>query len=210
MVVSSEEILEGRKQLQAQINRLPEGQREQAQEQLNSMTDEAIAAMIEQQRGQGFQRRGETQSQKGIFRMLVDGDIPSKKIDENKEVIAIISKKAISKGHIILIPKKAIGDSKFLPGSAFSFAKKIAGKISLKLKASSCEIQTESSFGEAIVNVIPVYDKPLSVNSPRYDASEEEMEEVYKLLRVVKKPEVIRIKKPQREEKVLKLRRRVA
>ena len=147
---------------------------------------------------------------KGIFRMIVDGDIPSKKVDENKESIAVISKRAISRGHVLIIPKKLARDSKEIPSSAFSMAKKISKKIISKLKASSAEIQTESAFGETVVNVIPVYDKPVNVNSPRYEVSEDEMSELEKLLKFVKKPKVIRIKKkPANQGPVLKLKMRI-
>ena len=50
--------------------------------------------------------------------------------------------------------------------------------ISLKLKASNCEIQAESKFGEIIVNVIPIYDKPLNLNSQRKEATEEELNKI--------------------------------
>jgi len=73
------------------------------------------------------------------------------------------------------------------------------------------EIQTSRAFDEVIVNVIPVYDKRVDVNSVAYEASEEELNEVHKSLRVVKTPkkEVIKVKKKTEKEEVIKLKRRV-
>ena len=142
--------------------------------------------------------------------MIVDGDVPSKKIDENKDSIVVVSVKAVSKGHFLIIPKTAVGDAKLLPGSLFGLAKKTAKRISSKFDAASVEIQTEKVFGEVILNVIPVYEKPVSLNSHRYDVSESELDEVYRKLRVVKKEKVVRIKRETKsQEKVLKLRKRI-
>ena len=203
MALTPEQVIELKKQLLEQIKHLPSGQREQAQEQIDNMSEAALESMLKQQ------TRKDLQTQKGIFRMLVDGEIPSKKIEENKEVIAVVSKRAISKGHVLIIPKKVIGDAKLLPSAAFALAKKIAKKLSSKFNAKTSEIQTERAFGEVVVNVIPVYDSEVNINSPRYEATEEEMEEVYKKLRVIEKPKKEKIKIKKKETEVLQLRRRV-
>lgn len=212
MALTPEQVQELKKQLSEQIQNLPEDQKAQAQEQIDSMSPEALEGMLRQQQaqmGSGI-GQGSQQPQKGIFRMLVDGDIPAKKVDENKECVAVVSKRAISKGHVLVIPKKSVSDSKLLPSSAFTLAKKIARKFATKFKASGAEIQTEAAFGEVIVNVFPVYGKPVSVDSERYDASEEEMQEVYEKLRIIVRPkkEVIRTR-ARKESEALKLRRRV-
>ena len=106
--------------------------------------------------------------------------------------------------------EKAVSDAKMLPAGVFGLAKKIAKKFATKLKAESSEIQTESAFGEVVVHAIPVYDKPVNINSPRNEASDEEMEEVYKKLRKIEKPKVVKIRKETKKKaEVLKLRRRV-
>jgi histidine triad (HIT) family protein len=207
MVLTPEQVKELKRQLSEQIKNLPEEQKKQAQAQIDSMSAEALETMLRQQQAQ----QGSQGGQKGIFRMLVDEDIPAKRVDENKEVIAVVSKRAASKGHVLIIPKKPVGDAKNLPSSAFTLAKKIAKRIEAKLKANSSEIQTERAFGEVIVNVMPVYDKPVGVGSERYEASDEEMEEVYQKLIVVKKQKIekVKIKKEPKKKAVLKLKRRI-
>jgi diadenosine tetraphosphate (Ap4A) HIT family hydrolase len=207
MVYTPEQVVEVKKQIVEQTKHLPVEQQAQIKEQLEKMSPEQLELFVQQQQA------GQQQSQenkKGIFRMIVDGDVPSKKIDENKDAIVVVSVRAVSKGHCLVLPKKPVGDANLMPASVFTLAKSVAKKIGSKLKAKSTEIQSESAFGEVVVNVIPVYDNPVNLSSQRYEVKEGELEEVWKKLRVVKKPKVERIKiKKKKATKVLKLRRRV-
>lgn len=202
MSLTPEQISELKKQLSTQVQHLPEAQKKAAQKQIDEMSDEAIESMLEQQKSK--------EPQKPIFRAIIDGDMPSKKIDENKDAIAVLDIRPISKGHAIIIPKSQIKDSKSIPSSVFNLAKKISKKMQNKLKATSTEIQTESKFGEIILNIIPVYDKPMSLTSPRTEMSEEELFEIQKKLASVKKPKVIKLgPKPTKSSNLVKLKRRI-
>lgn len=147
------------------------------------MSDESIETMLEKQK----------KSQKPIFRAIVTGEIPAKIIDENKEAIAVLDTRPISKGHSIIIPKKEIKDGKEMPAQAFALAKKVAKRISNKLNAKSTEIQTEFKFGEIIINVIPVYDKPVSLNSQRTEVPEPQLSELAQLLKAKKRVKKIKL-----------------
>lgn len=207
MVYSEEQILEVKKQILEQTKNLPVGQRAEIEEQIDAMSAEELEIFVQQQMA-GKETRQE--SQKGIFRMIADGDVPSKKIAENKEAVAVVSVKAVSRAHVLIIPKKPAGDANSIPASVYNLARVVAKKIVSKFDAKSTAIQTENAFGEVVVNVIPIYDKPLGITSPRYDVGEKELEEVYLKLRIVKKPKIERIKKTvKKEAEVLKLRRRV-
>jgi hypothetical protein len=59
-----------------------------------------------------------------------------------------------------------------------------------------------------VINIIPIYDKPLDIYSERYNASNEELDEVYKILKTIPKPKVIK-QEPKKQSKVIKLQRRV-
>ena len=88
--------------------------------------------------------------------------------------------------------------------------KKISKKMSSKLKANYVEIQTSSAFGEVVINVIPVYNSEVNISSQTYEASNEEMEEVYQKLRFLRKQSIPRIKiESPPTGKVLKLKRRI-
>jgi len=201
MALTQEQVQELKKQLSEQIQHLPPNQKDEAQKQIDNMSSEALESMLNQQK---------KEPQESIFRAIISGKIPSKKIDENKESIAVLDIKPISKGHTIIIPKNPCKSSKDLKTPSFSLAKKISKKIISKLKAQGTEIQTEFKFGETIINIIPIYDKPLTISSERYDASEKELNEVFLKLRTIKKPKTIKIKKAKPTSKeIIKLNRKI-
>src|SRR3989344_4190044 len=176
-MLTPEQIEELKEQLSEQIQHLPQEQREAAQQQINSMSAEALEAMLKQQKT----------SQKSVMRMIIDGEIPSHKLDENKEALAVLDIKPVSKGHILVIPKQKTILTSALHPQVLTLARKLARHLVRKLKAKNTEIQTENKFGEQVINVIPVYDKPVTLNSHRYDASEKELSGLIALLRVKKR-----------------------
>ncbi len=185
-MLSKEQILELKKQLSEQIANLPPEKKAEAQSQIDAMSPEALELMLEEQRSP---QTKSPKNSKGIFRLIVSGEIPSKIVEENSVCMAVLEIKPLSKAHLIIIPKFPIKTANKIPSKAFSLAKKLAKRIEAKFKAQSVEIQTETKFGEQILNVIPQYaDTPLK----RYDAQEAELAEVYNKLKVEK---VIRIKK---------------
>lgn len=203
MSLTKEQIIEAKKQLLEQIQHLPPEQKAQAQEQINSMSDETIEEMLNQQRS----------SSNKIFRMIVESEIPSVKLDENEKAIAVLSTKSISRGHTIIIPKFPITKEKEMPKEAHELSEKISKKIMESLKAKSTSIIAEKNFGEVILDVIPIYDKPLSLQSKREDLPLEDLEKVkseINIVKISKNPELekIKIKKP-RKAKPLKLKRRI-
>jgi diadenosine tetraphosphate (Ap4A) HIT family hydrolase len=206
MALTPEEILELKAQLREQVSHLSEPQKSSALKQIDSLSPQALEAMIKQQ-----QSTSKGASQKGVFRSIVDGDIKSFILTENKDSIAVLDIKPISKAHTIIIPKKPLTDSKLLPNSCFSLAKKIAKKISKKLNAKSSEIQTEYKFGELIINVIPIYDKSLNLLSPRTDAKESDLQNLYDQLKIIKNPRKPKVKtaKPIQPSSTLKINRRI-
>lgn len=208
MALTPEQITNIKEQLKSQTSNLPEDKKIQAIEEIDSLSPEAIESLLKQQSRSSKSEK----EQKTIFRMLVDKDIPSTIIDENKFVIAVLDINPISKGHIMIIPKKPVSDSKMLPTQAFSLAKKLAKKVSLKLSAKSAEIQTESKFNEVIINLIPCYTEPLNINSPRSKSTVEQLEKIASLLRPKQKSKIekIKIKKVKNsEDQILKLPKRI-
>jgi diadenosine tetraphosphate (Ap4A) HIT family hydrolase len=209
MVYTKEQSEEVIRQILEQTKHLSAEQRAAIEDQLQKMTPEELEAFVQEQMGA---QKSRPENQKGIFRMIVDGDVPSKKICENSDAIGVVSVRAVSKGHVLIIPKKPVGDANSMPAGAYNLARQVGKKVTSKLKAKSTAIQTENAFGEVVINVIPIYDKPLSMTSPRYEVKEGELEEVYKLLRVVKKEKKEKIKIEKKEapqETILKLKRRV-
>jgi len=206
MALTAEQVEELKSQLKSQVQHLPESQKHSALKQIDSLSSGALEAMIIQQ------KEGKNKNQKGVFRAVVDGEIKSYIVAENKDSIAVLDIKPISNGHSIIIPKKPVTEAKSIPNSCFSLAKKIAKKISKKLNAKSSEIQTEYKFGEMVINIIPVYDKSLNLLSPRIDAKEKELEETYEKIKIIKKIRAPRVKikkEIKKENLILKLNRKI-
>lgn len=212
MALTEEQVKALKEQLSSQIENLPFDKKEEAQRQIDSLSTEALEMMLKQQ-------NSKSSRQKSVFRMIIDNEIPSYKLDENSKAIAVLEINPISKGHTIIIPKTAAKTAKELPTQAFSLAKKLSKSIISKLKAKSAEIQTETKFNEAIINVIPIYDAPLSIDSPRNKAEKSDLESIESKLKVVKripKPKVEKIKIKTEEQssqkqasQVLKLKRKI-
>ncbi len=68
------------------------------------------------------------------FRMIVLGEIPSVKIDENDDGLAVLEINPISKGHTIIIPKVQAFDSDNIPKPVYDLANEISSRIKSKLK----------------------------------------------------------------------------
>jgi hypothetical protein len=207
MALTEEQVKELKEQLKSQVSHLPEQQKQAALQQIDSMSSAAIETMLKQQQGQT------PSGEKPIFRMIVDGEIESVKLGENESALAVLSTKSISKGHAILIPKTPVKIPKEIPQQAFELAKELSEKIMSSLKAKEVKAETETLFGESIINLIPIYDKPLTAKSPKTDVSIEELKKVksdIEIIRLEKKVEKIKIdKKKHPKKKILKLNRKV-
>lgn len=206
MSLTKEQIDSLKHQLREQVKSLPEDKKHQALKQIEEMSDEAIESLLNQERAKS------ADNQKSIFRMILDGEIESVKVAENTHAVAVLDINPISKGHALIIPKKETKEIPDLPSQAFTLAKSLSKILISKLKAKSSEIQTEKKFGEAIIHVIPIYDTPLTLNSPRQKSSLEELDKISALIKIVKKEKlpVIKPKKKSPEDsKVIKLKRHI-
>ena len=203
MALTKEQIRELKSQLKQQIGHLPPSQKKEAEAQIESMSDEAIEEMLRQQ---------QSSSGKTIFRMIVNNEVETVKIGENSDSIAVLDINPISRGHVLIIPKKTVSSPNKIPKSAFSLAEEISKKIISNLKASSTKAHTEKKFGEAVLNLIPIYDKDLDINSKRSKSSLDELKEIKKsieTIKIEKKPELIKIENKKENQIVIKLKRRM-
>lgn len=199
MALSKEHVKGLRAQLSAQIAHLPTDKRKAAQDQIDAMSDAAIESMLKQQQSTE------------VYRLIASKQIESTIIEENAEAMAVLEINPISKGHTIIILKKAIKDKSKIPEAIGKFAEKISEKLKSSLKPKSVKQFAELKFGEIIINLIPEYDSPISLESERGKASKEELKEVLTSINVIKiekKVEQIKVEKPVQEE-IIKLKRRI-
>ena len=195
-MLPEEQIENIKAQLFSQLEGTNLPNKEEIKENIKAMDSKQLEEFLKQNKLIKDQQQDPSQQQ-CIFCSIVSGDTQSYKIDENKDSIAVLEINPISKAHTIIIPKQHIPSSEKLPQAVFSLGKKIAKKIKTKLKPKDVVISSSNLFGHEIVNVLPVYENE-NINSERYQAKPEELQEIQKLLekkpRAIKKPRTKKIK----------------
>lgn len=201
MTLPKEKIKQIKEQLKSQIQHLPKDKKAEAEAHINSMSSESLELLLQQQ-----------QQRQQIFRQIADKKINSIIVAENKDALAVLEINPISKGHTIIVPKQPVAEKSALPQEIKKLAKEIVAKIKQNLKPKEVKTFAENKFGEIIVDLIPEYDSPMSLDSKRSQANPEELQKIEKIINTIKieKKEVI-IKKPEPkiEEKKIKLPRRI-
>ena len=148
-----------------------------------------------------------------IFCSIVFGDIPSYKIDENSEAIAVLEINPVSRGHSLIIPKKHLKEDSKIPKEAEKLGKKVTRRIKSKLKPKRIDTLSSAIFGHNIINILPIYSDE-TINSKRQPAKKEELEEVEKLLKAkpknsASKPKIPKQKKSKIREIVEKFEKKL-
>jgi histidine triad (HIT) family protein len=196
MNISKEQIINLKKQIISQIeSTFPEDKKNSAIKQVEDMNDNQFIEFLKKNKLIDSSTEEDElrpiNSNETPFRLIVEKKIPSYLIEENKDSIAVLEINPISKAHIIIIPKKPIKDSEKIPSSLFTLAKKISKRITSNFKPKEVSILSSIVLGEAIIQILPIYDKE-SLNSKRYSASKEELEELKKILEKKSKPKIIK------------------
>ncbi len=102
-----------------------------------------------------------------IFCKIINNEIPSKKVYEDDDVLAILDLSQAQKGHTLVMPKKHFDtfldtDSKTI-SKCFIVANKLANKIKTSLKADGVNILNNSyeAAGQTVmhmhIHIIPRY-----------------------------------------------------
>lgn len=211
-MLSKEQITQIKQQIIQQIDStFPEDKKQAAKQQIKVMDSDQLEIFLKQnnllKEGQFSTQKPTPNEQQSVFRSIVDNQIPSYKIDENKYALAVLEINPISKGHIILIPKQEATSVEKIPQPVFSLAKTISKKIKSKLKPKEVKISSSNAFGEFIINVFPVYENE-SLNSQRYHAEEIELQELQKRLEKKTREKIIK-KKPNKIKENIRLPKRI-
>ena len=179
-MLSEEQIKQIKEQITRQIDswKATEKQKEQAKQEIRDMPAEKLEEFLiknklikteKEQEPVDLSVLTKSAGKECIFCLISQGKIQSYKIDENKESVAVLEINPMSRGHVIIVPKKHLSSDK-VPSLAFSLAKKTARKLKSKLKAEKVEISTSDVQGHAIINIIPIYKE---MPKERKKASEE-------------------------------------
>ncbi len=131
-----------------------------------------------------------------VFCTIASGSIPSRKINENSEAIAVLEINPISKAHVLIIPKDHNIKKESLIKKTEKLTDKISKKIKSKFKPKEILLASANLFGHEIINLIPIY-KDEKIDSKRYKAEEKELELVQQTLLKKPKPKLIKKLKPK-------------
>lgn len=191
-MLSKEQADAIKKQLLQQLDKFPEEQRDFIKNKVISMNEKDFEQfliqnkLIQPQENQSQQtqeqptQQTQEQEQQCIFCSIIQNKIPSYKLDENKDNIAILEINPISKAHTLIIPKEHIIETTKIPSSSFTLAKKIAKKIKSKYKPDEIKISSTKMFNHSLVEIIPLY--PDTDINKRTKASEEQLKTLQKEL----------------------------
>lgn len=206
-MIPKEQIEQIKNQIIQQIeSTFPEDKKQSAKQQIELMNPEQLEEFLKKN---NLIKTGQNpEGEQCIFCSIISGGIPSYKIDENKDAVAILELNPISKAHVLIIPKKHSLLKGKIPKNISSLSDKISKKIISKFKPKKILTSKTTLFEHEIINLIPVY-KDETSDSKRYKAKEEELKEVQKILINVKKIVVKKQKVKKINEKNLWLPRRI-
>ena len=121
-----------------------------------------------------------------VFCEIIKGNIPSKKVYEDDDVLAILDISQATKGHTLLIPKKHAVNFLEMDKKDFEYlmgkVQDLTAQINKNLKAEGCNIliNTNEVAGQSVdhahVHILPRYSKDddisFSFNEHHYDLDE--------------------------------------
>lgn len=202
MELTPEQIKEIKTQLKEQINStFPEDKKQEAISKIESMDNPQLIEFLKQNNMIKDPSNPETQTQSDgqcIFCSIIFGDIPSTKIAENENAIAILEINPISKGHAIILPKK---HSNTADEKAQKFADEIGKLIAKKLKPKNILIQSKELMGHAAIDLLPIYENE-NLQSPRKKANPEELRKLQEELQEPENPEEEKTNQEKPQEKI--------
>ena len=122
-----------------------------------------------------------------VFCSIIEGKIPSKKVYEDDDVLAILDISQTTKGHTLVMPKKHYENFLEMPENEFKTlmakTQKVAAKVTENLGANGCNIliNTNEVAGQTVmhthVHIIPRYDENDTV-SFQFTENETDLDEV--------------------------------
>jgi len=203
-MIPNEQVQLIKEKLIQQINStFPEDKKSFAIQQVKDMNKEQLESFLTENKLIKTQESKEKEN-KCIFCSIVSGEIPSYKISENNDAIAILEINPISKGHCLVIPKEHVESKEKISKETIALANEISKKIKKELKPKQVKTIFSNILGHEIINLIPVY-KDEEINSPRQQAKPEELKELQKKLQEKEpKPEIKEKpkEKPQEKKKI--------
>jgi len=186
MPLTDEQASNIKEQILKQIENFPEDKREQIKSYVLAMNNEELEEFIiknnlmkkeDNSTPQSNNSQKNKQTPECVMCMIANKQIESLIIYEDKDYIAALEINPASEGHILLIPKKHLKETKQLKAKALTIADKIGKHLVKQLKAENFQISTSDEMKHAIVNIIPTY-KDKKLNYDRKPADKKKLQEV--------------------------------
>lgn len=194
-MLTQEQAEQIKQQLLKQLDKFPEDKRDLIKKQILAMSVGEVESFVSQNQLSHLSpnkvQNQNSPSGQCIFCSIVNSQIPSYKIDENKDNIAILEINPVSVGHSLIIPKKHIENPEKIPTSSFALAKKIAKKVQTKFHPIEIKISSQKIMNHSIVEVLPIYET--TIVDKRTKASEEELKVLQEKLKTK-----VRVKKARK------------
>ena len=188
-MLTETQVRDIKKQIISQIEAsFPADKKDFARKRIESMNSEEFEAFLVKnnlamsQTGSNPQTTNQGVSQQCIFCLIVSGDIESHKIAENEYAIVVLEINPVSRGHTLIIPKEhALIQGKEKEDSIKKLMKSVSGIIKKKLKPKKILVSKSNLFGHETINIIPQFNNE-TANSPRHQATPEELIQLKDLL----------------------------
>lgn len=124
-----------------------------------------------------------------IFSKIISGEIPAYKVAENENFLAFLEIMPISKGHLLVIPKKEvdyifdIDDENYV--EMFLFAKEVAKKQKNAIPCKKIGIAVIGlDVAHTHIHLIPIHTvSDMNFSKPKLKFSKQEFEEVAELIK---------------------------
>jgi histidine triad (HIT) family protein len=193
MTFTEEQAEAVRKQILAQIEKLPQEQVGDLKEQIEEATPEELEEFIKQQQGQ----------QKCIFCEIIAGRIDSIKIYEDQDILVLMEIMPATKGHILIIPKHHYQFIQEIPDALMTkmmyFVKTVSPIIVKLLDAKSLSIYIPQGqlagqrIQHFVINLIPRYEADnISFDWEHKKADEKELKGIADKIKKASQTEVLK------------------
>ncbi|MBT3398018.1 HIT family protein [archaeon] len=207
MALTDEQVRQVKDQLLEQLDNFPEDKRAQIKEQIDSMNPDQVEEFVKQNQ-LSHMPGGDC-----VFCSIIEGKMPSIKIAENEENIAILEINPINKGHTLIVPREHLDKVK---DSTNALADQVSKRITEKFNPVEIRINEKEIMGHQMLEVVPVYTGDEGKPMERAKASEEELKKVQEELSSAEstatptaEPETAEPETPEEPEELPKLKPRI-
>lgn len=174
MAFSPEQLSEVKKQIINQINStFPEDKKAESISRIEAMNDSELISFLEQNNLIRDESGNPVESGNCVFCSIISGEIPSTKIKESENSIAILELNPLSEGHTLIMPKKHQSE---IPEETKKLAEEIKKILKESLNPKDVLLEQGEFFGHAMINAVPIYTD--SIPTERKKSTPEELNKV--------------------------------